>query len=342
MAGLAHDGPVRWGVVGPGTIARGVARDLVDHVKGGVLHAVASRSHERARAFADELGAPVAHGSYAALLSDDDVDVVYLATPHRQHHQVALAAVQAGKPLLVEKAFTCTLAGAQEVVEAARAAGVFVMEAMWTRVQPAVVRLREMVASGELGEVRSVRADLGLHRPFEADHRLFDPAQGGGALLDLGVYPVSFGQMVLGGRARGVTVVGGHARNGVDDEATVLARYDDDRQAVASCSLRARLPGSAAVFGTDAWVEVPPRFHHPDRLVVHRREGEGEAEPEEVVLPARGSGYSHELDEVQRCLREGLPESPAVPLDDTLAVMEVLEQALHGLGITFDEADDVL
>lgn len=334
------DRPVRWGVVGPGRIAAGVVRDLAD-VPGGVLHAVASRSLDRAKAFADEHGAAVAYGSYAELLADPDVDVVYVSTPHRQHHGVALAAVEAGKHLLVEKAFTVTLAGAQQVVDAARARGVFVMEAMWTRFQPAVVRLRELLADGAVGEVRSVRADLGLRVPYDPTDRLWDPAQGGGALLDLGVYPTSWLQMVLGGVPSSLEVAGVLGPEGVgavDAESTLLWRTEDGRHGVATCSLLSPLPGQAAVFGTEGWIEVPPRFHHPGRIVVHRTAGGRSVESsEEVVLPATGTGYSHELDEVHRCLAAGLTESATMPLDDTLAVMSVLEQALHALGAQQDE-----
>ena len=331
------DRPVRWGVLGPGRIAAGVVRDLAD-VHGGVLHAVASRSAERARAFADEHDAPVSYGSYEQLLADPDVDVVYVATPHRQHHGIALAAVQAGKHLLVEKAFTVTLAGSQQVVDAARARGVFVMEAMWTRFQPAVVRLRELIAEGAIGDVRSVRADLGLRVPFEATDRLWDPAQGGGALLDLGVYPTSWLQMVLGGVPTSLDVAGVLGPNGVDSESTLLWHTEDGRHGVGTCSLLSPLPGQAAVFGTEGWIEVPPRFHHPGRLVVHRTGGGRSVESsEELVRSATGTGYSHELDEVHRCLAAGLTESPVMPLDDTLAVMSVLEQALHALGVHHDE-----
>lgn len=331
------DRPVRWGVVGPGRIAANVMRDLAA-MPDGQLHAVASRSPERAAAFAAEHGAAVSYGSYAELLADPDVDVVYVATPHRQHHGIALAAIEAGKHLLVEKAFTVTLAGACEVVDRARARGVFVMEAMWTRFQPAVVRLRELVAEGAIGEVRSVRADLGLRVPFDPADRLWDPAQGGGALLDLGVYPTSWLQMVLGGTPAALDVAGVTGPNGVDAESTLLWRTDDGRHGVGTCSLLSPLPGQAAVFGTEGWIEVPPRFHHPDRVVLHRTAGGRSVESsEEVVRPATGTGYSHELDEVHRCLRGGLTESPTMPLDDTLAVMSVLEQSLHTLGVRFDE-----
>lgn len=330
------DRPVRWGVVGPGRIAHGVMGDL-RHTTGGVLHAVASRSADRARAFAEQHGAAVSYGSYSDLLADPDVDVVYIATPHRQHHGVALAAIEAGKHLLVEKAFTCTLAGTRQVVDAAAARRVFVMEAMWTRFQPAVVRLRELLAGGVIGDVRSVRADLGLRLPFDPADRLWDPAQGGGALLDLGVYPVSWLQMLLGGAPASLSVAGVLGPNGVDAEATLLWRGDDGRHGVATCSLLSPLPGNAAVFGTEGWIEVPPRFHHPTRLIVHRASGRSVDSSEELTAPATGAGYAHELDEVHRCLGLGLTESPTMPLSDTLAVMAELEQALRTLGVPTDE-----
>ncbi len=333
--------PVRWGFAGPGRIAAALATELVEIVPGGVLHAVGSRSAERAQAFADRFGAPRAHGSYRGLVEDPEVDVIYVATPHPQHHALALAAIDAGKHLLIEKAFTATLAGAQQIVDAATAAGVFVMEAMWTRFQPAMVQLRELIAAGEIGEVRSVRADLGLVKPFDPTDRLWDPAQGGGAMLDLAVYPVSFVQSVLGdsrlgGRADVVHVSGSIASNGVDAESSILIGFGD-RHGVASSSLLTRLPGGAAVYGTDGWIEVPPRFHHPDRVIVHRRDGDGEAPAEEIAAPATGRGYSHEFHEVHRCLAAGLLESPVMPLTDTLAVMDILEKSLHGLGIDLAE-----
>lgn len=339
---LASD-PIRWGVAGPGGIARKVIGDLESVVEGGVLHAVGSRSKDRAQAFADEL-APgrgvAAYGSYQQLIADPDVEVIYIATPHRQHAAIAIPAIEAGKALLVEKAFTCTLDGAQRVVDAARANGVFVMEAMWTRFQPAVVRLRELLAAGAIGEVRSVRADLGLLIPFDPAHRLWDLDQGGGALLDLGVYPVSWVQLVLGreqARFADVKVSGVRGPNGADAESTLLLTTADGRHGTASCSLLARLPGAAAIFGSDGWIEVPPRFHHPQQLVVHLREGDGEAPPVVETHPSLGGGYSHELIEVQDCLVAGRTESPTMPLDDTLAVMEALDRALHDLGIHFNE-----
>ncbi len=329
-------GGTRWGFVGLGRIAENVATELVSVVEGGELYAVASRSLPRAQAFAARHGSERAYGSYRQLLADDLVDAVYIATPHPQHHAIALAAIDAGKAVLVEKAFTATVAGTVEVVATARAAGVFVMEAMWTRFQPAVTALRQFLAGGELGEVRSVIAELGLARPFDPSDRLWDPAQGGGAMLDLAVYPVSFAQLVFGGRPSSVQVTGSLAENGVDAESSILLGFGDGH-AVASSSLLSRLPGAAHINLTAGRIHVPPRFHHPDRFVVYGLDGVDESPGREVVVAANGRGYSHELVEVQRCLAAGLTESPVMPLDDTVAVMEILEAALGMLGVTMAE-----
>jgi predicted dehydrogenase len=307
------------------------------HVEGARPVAVASRSADRARAFAEQHGLERAYGSYAEVLADPDVDVLYLATPHPQHHAVALAAIEAGKALLVEKAFTATTAGAQEVVTAAREAGVFVMEAMWTRFQPAVVRLRELVADGAIGEVRSVQADLGVDRVYDPDDRLFALELGGGALLDLGVYVVSFAQMLLG-TPDTVTAAGSTYPTGADAEAAVLLGWADGRSATLTTSPRYPTPGQARVFGTGGWIDVLPRFHHPATIVLHR----SGADPEEITRPATGVGYSHELAEVTRCLQEGRTESEVMPLADTLAVQDVLGRAAAQLGVHHREDPHVL
>ena len=335
---MGPDGTVRWGVAGPGRIAAGVADDL-PLVEGAELAAVGSRSRERAEAFAREHGtdATRAHGSYRDLVDDPDVDAVYVATPHPQHAEIAIACLAAGKAVLVEKSFTATLAGAWRVVDAARTHGVFAMEAMWTRFQPAVVRMRELIADGAIGDVRAVQADLGTVREVDPNDRLFDPALGGGALLDLGVYPVSFAQMVLG-TPTAVTAVASWESTGVDADGALLLAYDDGRQATAQYSFHSPSPGQARVFGASGWIDVLPRFHHPSTIVLHR---EG-ADPETIELPATGTGYSHELVEVGDCLRAGRTESLVMPLDDTLAVQGVLADAAEQLGLVVREAEGVV
>ncbi|WP_040337419.1 Gfo/Idh/MocA family protein [Candidatus Blastococcus massiliensis] len=322
---------IRWGVVGPGRIAESVLPDFA-HVPHARVTAVASRSQERADAFAARHGLERAYGSYAEILADPEVDVLYVATPHAQHAAFSLAALRAGKALLVEKSFTATTAGAAEVIDAARRSGVFVMEAMWTRFQPVVVTVNELIADGAIGEVRSVQADLGVSREYDPVDRLFALDLGGGALLDLGVYVVSFAQMLLGTPQR-VVATGSLFPTGVDAEAALLLGYDDGRAATLLASLRQALPGQARVFGTAGWIDVLPRFHHPDTIVLHR----AGADPERITRPQTGVGYAHELIEVTECLRAGRTESAVMPLADTLAVQDVLGRAAEQLGVRHAE-----
>ncbi|MDK3257237.1 Gfo/Idh/MocA family protein [Blastococcus capsensis] len=327
---------IRWGVVGPGRIAENVVRDFAV-VPDARAVAVASRSQQRADTFAARHGLERAYGSYAEIIADPDVDVLYVATPHPQHHAIALAALRAGKALLVEKAFTATTAGAAEVVDTARHTGIFVMEAMWTRFQPAVVAVRELVADGAIGEVRSVQADLGIAREYDPLDRLFAMELGGGALLDLGVYVVSFAQMLLGTPER-VVAAGSLLPSGADADAALLLDFGNGRTATLATSLRTALPGQARVFGTTGWIDVLPRFHHPDTIVLHR----AGAEPETITRPQTGAGYAHELIEVTECLRAGRTESAVMPLADTLVVQDALGQAADQLGVRHAEALDAL
>ena len=325
---------IRWGIVGPGRIAEKVVEDFAV-VDGARAVAVASRSLDRAQAFAGRHGLDRAYGSYADIIADPGIDVLYVATPHPQHHAIALAALRAGKALLIEKAFSATTAGAVEVVDLARETGVFVMEAMWTRFQPAVVALRELVVDGAIGEVRSVQADLGVAREYDPADRLFDLSLGGGALLDLGVYVTSFAQMLLGTPER-VVAAGSLFPSGADAEATLLLDYGDGRSAALMTSLRNAMPGQARVFGTTGWIDVLPRFHHPDTIVLHRTG----TEPETITRRRTGGGYAHEFAEVTQCLRAGRSESSVLPLADTLAVQSVLGEAADQLGVRHTEDPD--
>ncbi len=326
---------VRWGVVGPGRIAAKVVADF-PHVPGASLVAVASRSAERAQRFAAEHGIGRVHGSYRAIVDDDEVDVLYIATPHPQHRAVALAALRAGKAVLVEKAFTVTPAATREIVDAAAAAGVFAMEAMWTRFHPAIVRVGELIAAGAIGEVQSVQADLGIQAPTDPQDRYYNPAVGGGALYDITVYPISFAQMVLG--TPDTVAAHGTVQGGIDVEEAVLLGFPGGRSASLFGSLRCPSPGQARIFGDDGWIDVLPRFHHPDTIVVHR----AGREPEPITLPATGSGYTHELIEVTNGVAQGRRESLVMPLADTVAVQDVLAAVAERIGLVAQEGSDQL
>jgi predicted dehydrogenase len=328
---LAPTTPTRWAIIGPGRIAESVATDF-GHVPNAELAAVASRSVERGTGFAQRHGIRRVFSSYAELIADPDIDVVYIATPHPYHHAIAIAAIRAGKAILVEKAFTATLAGARSLVAEARELQVFAMEAMWTRFQPAVVQTRELIADGAIGEVRSVQADLGVVRAFDPTDRIFAHELGGGALLDLGVYVASFAQMVLGEPDK-VTAHGYLEPSGVDAEVSMLLRFAGGRTATLMCSLHSPMPGHARIFGSAGWIDVLPRFHHPHALTLYR---DGQ-EPERIVRPPLGGGYAHELIEVTECVRAGRTESTVMPLSDTVTVQRILQDALDQMGVHFTE-----
>jgi predicted dehydrogenase len=320
----------RWGVIATGRIAATVVEDM-KLVDGAVLAAVASRDLGRARAFADEHGFERAYGSYEELIADPDLDAVYVATPHAQHHSVVRPLLEAGKSVLCEKSMTCTPEAAQDLVDLARERGLFLMEAMWTRFNPAVVALRELVESGGIGELRTVEAELGFPvDPSDTGGRLLDPAQGGGALLDVGVYPVAFAQMLLG-TPETIATTGVLASTGVDADVALLLGWADGRKATLVATLATPTSERARLLGTTGWIEVEGSFIHPQRFEVHRH---GVEEPEVVERPFEGRGYQFQVIEVQRCLAEGLTESPSMPLDDTLAISRTIDTALTALGAT--------
>lgn len=320
---------VRWGVVGTGGIAAAMVEDLRLLPDAEVV-AVGSRRAESATAFAAEHGIARHFASYAEVCQDPEVEAVYVSVIHPGHKDAALLAIDAGKAVLVEKPFTMNAAEAHEVVAAARARGVFLMEAMWARFVPHMVRVRELLADGALGEVRLVTADHCQWFAHDASHRLYAPELGGGALLDLGIYPVSFASMVLG-RPSTVTAVGTRAFTGVDATTSVVLTYPTEAQAVLTTTLSALGPNRAAIVGTDARIEIDPVFYAPSSFTLTRRDGSVER-----FAPAHeGQGLRHEAAEVMRCLREGRTESDVLPLDETVAVMETLDEVRRQIGLDY-------
>lgn len=317
--------PLRWGVVGTGGIAATFAADL-EFTDSGRIVAVGSRDQGSANRFADRFDIPRRHASYESLVSDPDVDVVYVATPHPMHHANALLALEADKPVLVEKAFTMNAAEARDLVDVARSKGLFLMEAMWTRFLPHIAEIRRLLAAGSLGDIVTVSADHGQWFPKDPDFRLFDPELGGGALLDLGVYPVSFTSMILGRPDRIATMID-PTFTGVDGQTSMLFGYTNGAQAVLTCTSGAKSPTRAAIVGADARIEIDGDFYTPTSFTVIPRVGT----PTHFAQPHRGRGLWHEADEVSRCLREGLLESPLMTLDESVAIMETMDAVLAQL-----------
>jgi predicted dehydrogenase len=320
----------RWGLMATGGIARTFAEDLT-HVPDATLVAVGSRSQESADAFADDFDVPNRHASYAALADDPDVDAIYVSPPHPFHHEATLLALRGGKAVLCEKPFAMSLAESQEMVDVARSSGTLLVEAMWTRFLPTMVRVREILAAGTLGEIVYVTAEHGQWFAEDASHRLFAPALGGGALLDLGIYPVSFVHMVLGAPAR-ITAVSDPAFTGVDKTTSAILQYDSGAHAVVTTSLAAASDNPAAIYGSEARLELDGWFYTPTSFRVTAHDG---TVLESYEPPAGGRGMEHEAIEVGRCLAEGLTESPIMPLDDTLAVMATMDEIRAQIGLDY-------
>ena len=319
--------PLRWGVLGAGGIARVFARQVPTLSSGRVV-AVGSRDLVRARAFADEHGIPRAHGGYADLVADPDVDAVYVATPHSEHREHAQLAIAAGKHVLVEKAFTRNAAEAQEVFAAARERGVFVMEAMWTRFLPHMVAIRDLVRRGAIGEVVSVHADHGQRLDHDPDGRLLNPALAGGALLDLGVYPISFAHDLLG-TPDAVLASGALADTDVDGQETVLLRYGSRALAVCSATLWARTPCRAAISGAEGMIEVEGPFYGPTTFTVTR------GDERTTVRPRHDGGFQYEAAEVARCVAAGRLESETLPWAETVDVLETMDEVRRQVGVAY-------
>ncbi|MFI6355556.1 Gfo/Idh/MocA family protein [Streptomyces sp. NPDC050743] len=323
---------VRWGILATGGIAAAFAADLVD-LPDAEIAAVASRRRESAQAFAERFGAERAYGDWESLAADPDIDVVYVATPHSAHRAAAGLCLEAGRNVLCEKPFTLNLRETEELVALAREHDRFLMEAMWMYCNPLVRRLKALVDDGAIGEVRTVQADFGLAGPFPPAHRLRDPALGGGALLDLGVYPVSFAQLLLGEP----DAVAGSALlspEGVDLQTGAVLSWESGAMAALHCSIVGGTGGTASVTGSRGRIDVPSGFFHPERFVLHR---DG-SEPEEFAAgPADGprTTLRHEAAEVMRALRAGEKESPLVPLEGSLAVMRTLDAVRERIGVRY-------
>jgi predicted dehydrogenase len=324
--------PVRWGIAATGRIAERFVTGL-RHLPDADVVAVASRTVERAEAFGAAYEIPRRHGSYQALADDPDVDVVYVASPHSRHEPDTLTFLASGKPVLCEKPFALDDVQARRMVEAARARGLFLMEAMWSRFLPAYDVLRHLLAAGRIGEPQFVEADFGFRRPFDPRHRLFDRALGGGALLDLGIYPAQLAAMVFG-HPDGIAAQAHIGESGVDEAVAAVLHHPGGGLAVLKAAIRVEMPCTGRVTGTDGWIGLPAFMHCPDHLLVSTAPGKP---PERIECGWEGEGLRFQAAAVHDCLRAGRTESPIMPLDETVALAATLTAIREEIGLTYPE-----
>jgi predicted dehydrogenase len=337
---------LNWGILTTGWIARKFAADLRQSQTGRLV-AVGARQPADAEKFAEDFGGVRAHGSYEALLADPAVEAVYIGTPHPWHAEWAIQAAQAGKHILCEKPLTLRGADTARVIAAAKQHDVLLMEAFMYRLHPQTRRLVELVRGGAIGELRLIRASFNVLCPFNPEHRMFKKSLGGGAILDLGCYPVSFARHLAGaaaGRAFADAVefhgTGRlHPEAGTDDFATAVAKFPGDILAELSCGSTYVNDNAASLHGTTGWIDVPNPFTpglggNTDRILLHRR---GVDAPEVIEFPSPGVGlYAYEADAVAAALASGAREVPEMPWADSLGIATMLDAWLAGVGLRYD------
>lgn len=321
---------IRWGILSTGAIARSFVKGL-NAVPDAEPVAVGSRSQQAADAFGDEFGIPRRHPSYVALANDPDVDVIYVATPHSLHRENSILCLRAGKPVLCEKPFAINRSEAAEIVAAAREEGLFLMEAMWTRFLPIMYQVRQWLGEGAIGEVRMVSADFGFgSSPDTTKSRLYDPALGGGALMDVGIYSLSFASMVYRRAPSRVMSMGHIGELEVDEQAGMMLGYDAGAMAMLFTSIQCGTSHWAHIMGTEGIIRIHPPYWRGTTATLLR---DGKEEVAERNYD--GNGYNCQAEAVGRYLREGKLESEEIPLDETVDIMGTMDTIRDRIGLKF-------
>lgn len=319
---------VKWGIMGPGSISHKFVKSL-KCIEDAEITAVGSRSKERADEFAGQYGILHSYGSYEELADDKDVDIVYVATPHPAHYECTLLCLKAGKAVLCEKPFTMNTTEAGKLISAARESRIFLMEAMWTRFLPTIVRIKELLAKGVIGDIRMVKADFGFRSAWNPESRLLNPMYGGGALLDVGIYTISFASMILGSRPSKITGLAHLGATGVDEQCSAVLGYDEGRMAVLSTAVRTVLPNDAWILGTDGYIRIP-EFWQANKFELCLQD-----KTELIENPYSSTGYDYEAEEAMRCLRENKLESETMPLDESLEIMRIMDDLREQWGLKY-------
>ena len=317
-----------WGILGPGGIARAFAQDL-NLIQGHTIGAVGSRTLENAQKFSATFGG-TAYGSYEELVTDPTIDAIYVATPHPAHHDNVVMALDAGKPVLCEKPFSVNAREAQSMVDAAARNGVALMEAMWARFLPHYGKVREIVESGVLGPILSIHADHGQRLADKGISRLVEPDLAGGALLDLGIYPVSFAHMILGTPLH-ITSDSVMTEKGVDAQTSMILTYEGGAQAVLTTTMIEQTPCRAVVAGLNGWLEIDRTFYNPAAMRVILNDGSTTEYPNTY----KGHGLREQAEVFKQLVLTGKLESEILTWKDTVDIMKTLDAVREQIGLKY-------
>ncbi|ALO14505.1 putative oxidoreductase YcjS [Salinivirga cyanobacteriivorans] len=321
---------LKWGILGPGKIARKFAEEL-QVVENAEIYAVASRDMDRAKQFGSDFNPSKVYGSYLELAQDDEVDVVYVATPHAFHFEYTMLCLKHGKHVLVEKPMGMNEAEVETMMNEARSRGLFLMEGLWTRFVPATGKLLELINNKVIGDIVAIRADFGFKSKMDMQGRLFEKKLGGGSLLDIGIYPVYLSLLILGIPVD-IMATARMTKTGVDSYCSMMFSYDNHSKASLESTLEAHTPIEAYIYGTHGKIKVATRFHHSERIELY----EEEDIIEHYDLKYSGNGYVHEIEEVQNCIKEGKTESPRLPLKTSLQLTRILDKVRAEIGLQYE------
>lgn len=332
MNSINNTSPIRWGILACGKIAEKFADDLVAHVPDAIVYAVASRDIAKAESFGNRYNAVKFFGNYQSLVDCPEVDVIYIASPHAQHHEHTLLCLNAGKPVLCEKAFAINTAMVKEMIAKAQEKKLFLMEAIWTRFHPSIAKTLEVVQSGKIGKIVHIVADFGFLADYDENARLFNPALTGGSLYDIGIYPLFISKLLLG-NPKEIKALASMAPTGVDMNTSMALSYQDGATASLFSTFGAKTDTTCTIYGTKGKIFLHSRFHETKGITI---EIEGEA-PEVIETERHGWGYSYEIEEVNECLRSGLTESKKLPLQFSLELMEILCEIRKQIGLIYPQ-----
>ena len=319
---------INWAIIAPGNIARKFATAL-QGVESANLYGVASRNVGRANTFADEYGFETVAENYQSLMADPKVDVIYIASPHTFHAEQSIACLNAGKAVLCEKPMSINAAQAKSVFDSAKTNNTFYMEAVWTRFMPMLKKVRELIDSDIIGEIQTAQASFGIDVPFNAEHRLYDPQLAGGALLDVGIYTITFAQWLMQTAPSQIAAISQLGTTGVDERTGIVLRYPEGQVITLNSAITSRTNHEAWIFGSKGHIKMSS-FWQCEEIVVSLGK-----EQQTIKIPHRINGYEGEIEEVNRCLSAGKIESDIFPWSESLTVMEIMDEARKQVGLSY-------
>lgn len=322
---------IKWGIMGPGVISRKFASDLI-HSPQAEIVAVASRTKEKSELFAKEFNIPKAYGDYDEFLQDSEIEIIYIGTLHPLHKDAVLKCLKAGKAVLCEKPFAMDAEEAEEMIRTAKENDTFLMEAMWTRYLPPIIQARKWISEGEIGEVKTLTANFSFNVGWKPGSRLLDKKLGGGALMDAGIYPVSFASMIFGSQPEKIMSSAHIGETEVDERFSAMFTYSGDRVAMLNSGVRLNMSNDAFIYGTKGYIHLPnflfgpsASLHRADQIKIDFNDAR------------KQHGYIFEAEEAMKCLREGKKESAIMPLEETLSIMNTMDTLRKQWGLEYPE-----